>query len=38
MEVVADGMRVVRSELELGHRLNEAQRESMTAFGSTVFH
>ncbi|MDQ1274151.1 MAG: pyruvate carboxylase [Planctomycetota bacterium] len=28
------GMRVVRSELELGHRLNEAQRESLTAFGS----
>ncbi|MEK7776899.1 MAG: biotin carboxylase N-terminal domain-containing protein, partial [Planctomycetota bacterium] len=28
------GMRVVRSELELGHRLAEAQRESLTAFGS----
>ena len=28
------GMRVVRSELELSHRLNEAQRESLTAFGS----
>ena len=28
------GMRVVRSELELDHRLHEAQRESMTAFGS----
>ncbi|NUN22721.1 MAG: pyruvate carboxylase [Candidatus Jettenia caeni] len=28
------GMRVVRGELELSHRLNEAQRESLTAFGS----
>ncbi len=28
------GMRVVRSELELNHRLQEAQRESMAAFGS----
>lgn len=28
------GMRVVRSELELSHRLNEAQRESLAAFGS----
>lgn len=28
------GMRVVRGELELGHRLHEAQRESLTAFGS----
>ncbi len=28
------GMRVVRSESELISRLNEAQRESMTAFGS----
>lgn len=28
------GMRVVRSESELGHRLHEAQRESLTAFGS----
>ncbi|GAN35328.1 MAG: pyruvate carboxylase [Candidatus Brocadia sinica] len=28
------GMRVVHSEFELGHRLNEAKRESLTAFGS----
>lgn len=28
------GMRVVRSESELNHRLSEAQRESLTAFGS----
>jgi pyruvate carboxylase len=28
------GMRVVRNELELSHRLHEAQRESLTAFGS----
>ncbi|MEP9409997.1 MAG: pyruvate carboxylase [Candidatus Brocadia sp.] len=28
------GMRVVRGEFELNHRLNEAQRESLTAFGS----
>lgn len=28
------GMRVVRSESELSHRLHEAQRESQTAFGS----
>jgi pyruvate carboxylase len=28
------GMRVVRNEAELSHRLYEAQRESLTAFGS----